>query len=93
MADLCGTYQKEPTLMGLEPTTFGSEVRRAIHYATKPCVTIVENVIGYEGSTLSNLKITKYKLSKNIENKQKSTVENVQKLYFTHLFLKFINKV
>ena len=22
--------------MGLEPTTFGSEVRRAIHYATKP---------------------------------------------------------
>ena len=24
--------------MGLEPTTFGSEVRRAIHYATKPAV-------------------------------------------------------
>ena len=24
--------------MGLEPTTFGSEVRRAIHYATKPYV-------------------------------------------------------
>ena len=23
--------------MGLEPTTFGSEVRRAIHYATRPC--------------------------------------------------------
>ena len=22
--------------MGLEPTTFGSEVRRAIHYATEP---------------------------------------------------------
>ena len=22
--------------MGLEPTTFGFEVRRAIHYATKP---------------------------------------------------------
>ena len=22
--------------MGLEPTTFGSEVRRAIHYATRP---------------------------------------------------------
>ena len=28
--------QKVSTSMGLEPTTFGSEVRRAIHYATKP---------------------------------------------------------
>jgi hypothetical protein len=28
--------QKETTQMGLEPTTFGSEVRRAIHYATRP---------------------------------------------------------
>ena len=26
--------------MGLEPTTFGSEVRRAIHYATRPLSTI-----------------------------------------------------
>ena len=28
--------QKVSTPMGLEPTTFGSEVRRAIHCATKP---------------------------------------------------------
>ena len=28
--------QKVATQMGLEPTTFGSEVRRAIHYATRP---------------------------------------------------------
>ena len=29
-------YRSETTQMGLEPTTFGSEVRRAIHYATRP---------------------------------------------------------
>lgn len=29
--------------MGLEPTTFGSEVRRAIHYATKPYVKTLSN--------------------------------------------------
>ena len=28
--------KKKSTRMGLEPTTFGSEVRRAIHYATEP---------------------------------------------------------
>ena len=28
--------RKTATQMGLEPTTFGSEVRRAIHYATGP---------------------------------------------------------
>ena len=33
---------KNSTLMGLEPTTFGSEVRRAIHYATEPIVTIIQ---------------------------------------------------
>ncbi len=27
--------------MGLEPTTFGSEVRRAIHYATKPYMSTI----------------------------------------------------
>ena len=32
------SHQKVSTSMGLEPTTFGSEVRRAIHYATKPLV-------------------------------------------------------
>ena len=28
--------KKISTLMGLEPTTFGFEVQRAIHYATEP---------------------------------------------------------
>ena len=35
----CGvrSLAKRATQMGLEPTTFRSEVERAIHCATKPC--------------------------------------------------------
>ena len=35
--------------MGLEPTTFGSEVRRAIHYATRPIITNSANYATYNG--------------------------------------------
>ena len=34
--------------MGLEPTTFGSEVRRAIHYATRPCLVYLPSLVTQE---------------------------------------------
>lgn len=45
--------------MGLEPTTFGSEVRRAIHYATGPNIeTHSVNLLKTQSLTLPVIPVT-----------------------------------
>lgn len=47
----CVCKQKEATQMGLEPTTFWSEVRRAIHCATEPYADNRPGLVAQEASS------------------------------------------
>ena len=40
--------------MGLEPTTFGSEVRRAIHYATEPITIDLQYILCFKQLDIFN---------------------------------------
>ena len=74
--------------MGLEPTTFGSEVRRAIHYATKPYAkTFSLNLFKYSSVNLKLL-ITRLALAV-LSTTQNRFWLRSQMLLGLHMFLHF----